>query len=69
MIDLARKILKLMDSDLEPEVRNEAVNEIRHQYLSAEKARRVLGWRPLFTLDEGLRKTVGWYENFLGGNG
>jgi CDP-glucose 4,6-dehydratase len=69
VIDLARKILKLMDSDLEPDVRNEAVNEIRHQYLSAEKARRVLGWRPLFTLDEGLQKTVGWYENFLGGTG
>jgi CDP-glucose 4,6-dehydratase len=69
VIDLARKILKLMKSDLEPDVRNEAVNEIRHQYLSAEKARRVLGWRPLFTLDEGLQKTVGWYENFLGDTG
>ena len=33
---------KLMNSDLEPEVRNEAVKEIRQQYLSAEKARRVL---------------------------
>ncbi len=45
-----------MGSDLEPDVRNEATNEIRHQYLSAgEGARELLGWRPLFTLDEGLR--------------
>ena len=33
---------------------NEASNEIRHQYLSAERAREMLGWSPLFTLDDGL---------------
>lgn len=65
VLDLVRKILGLMGSGLEPEVRNEATNEIRHQYLSAEKARRVLGWGPLFTLDEGLKRTIDWYENFL----
>lgn len=64
--EVVDRILKLMDSNLEPEVRNEAVNEIRQQYLSAEKARRVLGWRPLFGLDEGLRVTIGWYQEFLG---
>ena len=64
--ELVERILKLMDSDLEPEVRNEAVNEIRRQYLSAAKARDVLGWRPLFTLDDGLRATIAWYREFLG---
>ena len=47
-------------------MRNEAVNEIRDQYLSARKAREVLGWKPLFTLDEGLRRTIDWYSEFLG---
>jgi CDP-glucose 4,6-dehydratase len=46
-------------------VRNEATNEIRHQYLSAERARRVLGWRPLFTLEEGLGRTIEWYTDFF----
>ena len=55
-----------MDSDLEPEVRNEAVNDIPHQYLSAAKARDVLGWKALFSLDEGLRQTIAWYTEFLG---
>jgi CDP-glucose 4,6-dehydratase len=59
-------ILELMGSKLEPDVRNEAVNEIRHQYLSAKKARQTFGWRPLFTLQEGLRATISWYQNFLG---
>jgi CDP-glucose 4,6-dehydratase len=65
VLELVRKLLDLTGSRLEPDVRNEANHEIRHQSLSAEKARRVLGWRPLFTLDEGLRKTVPWYTEFL----
>ena len=66
VLELVERILKLMNSDLEPEVRNEAVNEIRRQYLSAEKARTVLDWRPLFTLDEGLDSTIAWYRDFFG---
>ena len=63
--ELVRRILTVMGSDLEPEVRNEASNEIRHQYLSAAKARRVLGWGPLFDLDEGLQRTIDWYQEFF----
>jgi len=66
VLELAEKILALMDSNLELDIRNEATNEIRHQYLNAEKARRMLGWEPLFTLDEGLRRTIAWYKDFYG---
>ena len=66
VLELVERLLKLMDSNLEPEVRNEAVNEIRQQYLSAERARNVLGWRPLFSLEEGLRATIAWYREFHG---
>ena len=31
----------------------------------AAKARRVLGWAPEFTLDEGLDRTIAWYREFL----
>lgn len=68
VLDLVQKILNLMQSSLEPDVRNEAVNEIRHQYLSAEKARRLLNWSPMFTLDEGLTRALEWYRNFLEAN-
>src|SRR5688572_7224299 len=61
-------ILKLMESELEPDVRNEVSNEILHQYLSAEKARALLNWKPMFNLDEGLKRTIQWYKNFLGVN-
>ncbi len=65
VLDLVNKILALMGSDLKPDVRNEASNEIIHQYLSATKARRDLNWSPLFDLDEGLKRTVAWYKEFI----
>jgi CDP-glucose 4,6-dehydratase len=67
VLELVHKILTLMRSGLQPDVRNEANNEIRHQYLSAAKAKRMLNWRPLFSLDQGLERTVDWYRKFLGG--
>ncbi|HSD65212.1 MAG TPA: NAD-dependent epimerase/dehydratase family protein [Vicinamibacteria bacterium] len=66
VLDLVRRITRLMGSDLEPEIRNEATGEIRSQYLSAEKARRELGWRPLFELDAALERTIDWYRRALG---
>jgi len=65
VLDLVRRISKLMNSQLEPVVLNQASNEIRHQYLDAAKARTRLGWSPLFTLEEGLAHTVRWYCEFL----
>lgn len=65
VLDLTHRILAQLGSKLKPEIRNEASNEIRHQYLSATKARDVLGWKPLHTLEKGLEKTITWYREFL----
>lgn len=65
-LEIVEMILRLMNSDHKPDILNEASNEIRHQYLSAVKARKILGWQPLFTLEEGLRRTIEWYRDFLG---
>jgi CDP-glucose 4,6-dehydratase len=66
VLELVNLILSKMDSSLQPEVLNQASNEIRHQYLSAEHARTMLNWKPQFTLDEGLDRTIAWYREFLG---
>ena len=65
VLELVQRLLSLMESDLEPDIRNEATNEITHQYLSAEKARQQLDWKPLFSLDEGLDRTIDWYKDFF----
>lgn len=65
VLELVRRVLSALDSSLEPVVLNEASNEIRKQSLDASRARRMLGWGPLFTLDEGLTRTIRWYREFL----
>lgn len=33
-----------------------------HEFLSNERARAVLGWRPRYSLEAGLRETIEWYR-------
>lgn len=66
--EIVRKIVQLMNrSDLEPIILDRARHEIKHQYLSAEKARQQLNWQPLYSLEEGLQETIQWYKNFFKG--
>ena len=55
-----------MESDLVPEVLDETTHEIPAQFLDASKARSILGWAPLFSLEEGLERTIAWYREALG---
>lgn len=65
VLEIVRLILKQMNSNLKPDVLGEASHEIPHQYLSARKARELLNWHPLFTLEEGLNRTIAWYSNYF----
>ncbi|MCL4803142.1 MAG: GDP-mannose 4,6-dehydratase [Anaerolineae bacterium] len=51
--------------NLEPVILNEVKNEILDEFLSPEKARRAIGWRPQYTLAGGLKETMAWYKTFL----
>lgn len=66
VLSLVERILSAVGrTDLEPDVRNEASNEIREQFLDARKARETLAWKPRFSLDDGLARTHTWYRSFL----
>ncbi|NLI14040.1 GDP-mannose 4,6-dehydratase [Pelotomaculum propionicicum] len=69
VIELVNKILSLMGcSHLHPVIKNTASKEIRHQYLSTEKAKKILGWQPQYPLEQALKDTIEWYcEQFPGG--
>jgi CDP-glucose 4,6-dehydratase len=66
VFEIVQKLITLMGSGLKPEIHNETTNEILHQCLNAEKARKMLNWKPLFTLEEGLTRAISWYKVFLG---
>ena len=42
-------------------------HEARYLLLDCSKARADLGWRPRWSLDEGLRRTVEWYTRLARG--
>jgi CDP-glucose 4,6-dehydratase len=50
---------------LKPLILDEVRNEIRDEFLRAEKARLVLDWQPQHNLEDGLAKTMAWYRDFL----
>jgi CDP-glucose 4,6-dehydratase len=65
-LDVARAIIAISDHpELEPTVLNQATHEIGKQYLSSAKAHRVIGWSARHSLEDGLRKTLVWYREFL----
>jgi CDP-glucose 4,6-dehydratase len=66
VIDLFREISALTkDAGPEPKILNQAEYEIRDQYLSAKKARTILGWKPRYDLKTGLKKTLDWYRDHV----
>ncbi len=65
VLEMADRILRLMGSPLEPRVLNEASNEIKNQFLSAEKAKRMLRWEPSYRVDDALGETIGWYGDYF----
>jgi CDP-glucose 4,6-dehydratase len=64
-LEMVQRILRLMESKLEPDIRADARNEIPHQYLSAAKARNLLAWQPNYHLDDALRETIAWYRAYF----
>ncbi len=62
VLELCSAIQKAAGTDLEPDIRNEASHEIPSQYLSAAKARRVLGWSPVHDMHDALTETIDWYR-------
>ena len=66
VLELTELITKAVGrGDLAPDVQNIAQHEIPHQHLSAEKARRVLGWEPRYSVEDALAITVEWYRRWL----
>jgi UDP-glucose 4-epimerase len=59
--ELVKKLQVATGSTMEPEHRAARHGDIRDSYASIEKAGDLLGYRPVVTFDEGLRRTVEWF--------
>ena len=65
VIELVKKLYQLDGKKPNYKILNQAKYEIKHQYLASQKARKILKWKPEFTLNTGLKKAVDWYTNYF----
>jgi len=52
----------------EPIYRDFRAGDIRHSNANIDSARKFLGYEPTHTLEEGLKESIEWYINDIGGN-
>jgi CDP-glucose 4,6-dehydratase len=65
VLELTALLQSAAGTALEPDIRATASHEIDHQFLSAAKAQKVLGWAPRYTMEEALALTVEGYRQML----
>lgn len=66
VLELVNKIIEISGkTHLKPVIKGKAEGEINRQYLSSEKAERMLKWAPKYDLDRGLGETIAWYKKYV----
>ena len=60
--ELAERIAKILDFDLDPIYMPGRPQEVKHANCSSDKARKLLGYSTKTTLDEGLQELVQWIK-------
>jgi NAD dependent epimerase/dehydratase len=68
--ELATRILRLLDRDVPVELDEARLrppeSEVERLVADPTKAKRLLGWEPEVTLDEGLQRTIDWMSESIG---
>ena len=60
--DLLRSLQHLTGNTTAPRYENMRAGDVRDSQADIAKAERILGYRPLVTLDEGLQRTLAWFQ-------
>ncbi len=59
---LAREISDLLEASIIPFYTDPRPGDILHSFADIDKARRMLGFKPLVGFEQGLKKTMTWYK-------
>lgn len=65
VIEVIKKIEKILNVKIRYKVLNIAKNEIPKQYLDWSKAKKILGWESKHSLEEGIIESFNWYKDFF----
>lgn len=64
VIELVKKIYEIANKQPVLKILNKAHYEIRDQFLSSTKVKKILGWKPDYSMKKALNKTYKWYKKF-----
>jgi len=68
--DLAQKIVDLIGKSVEIVQDEQRIrpqkSEVERLLCNADKASKLTGWEPKYTLDEGLKETIEWIKDNMG---
>jgi CDP-glucose 4,6-dehydratase len=69
VLEVVELMCKVAGTGVEPDVRGKGTpaGEITRQWVDSTKLRTMSGWAPQVSLEEGLRRTVDWYREYVGG--
>ncbi len=64
ILELANKIIKISGKKLKPSLLNKRnLIEIKRRVADTAKMKKIIGYRPRVSLEDGLRRTYDWYAN------
>jgi CDP-glucose 4,6-dehydratase len=67
VLGMVKAIYKEAAKTPDYKILNQAKYEIKEQFLSSVKARKILRWKPRYSLKRALKETIHWYQTMLGG--
>ena len=64
VLEIVETIAQVAGTGIEPDIRGEGNprGEIDRQYVDSTRLRELTGWRPEFSLEDGLRRAFEWYR-------
>lgn len=65
VIEIIKKIEKILNVKIRYKVLNIAKNEIPKQYLDWRKAKKMLNWQPKTSFEKGIKESFNWYKDFF----
>ena len=65
VLGVVKEIERILGVKIPYKILNITKNEIPKQYLDWRKAKRVLGWQPKYTFEQGTKESFDWYRSFF----
>ncbi|BCW99714.1 MAG: GDP-mannose 4,6-dehydratase [Armatimonadota bacterium] len=63
--ELFRKLCEIIGAECEPVYEDERPGDVKHSHADISKARSLLGYEPMVSFEEGLRRTVDYFRSTM----